>query len=415
MNPLLLSTIISICAITAIILLIIYNTQPKTEISSYDSRYAQLVLLAPGSTLARTKDIAPKTCFDVTDDTLSQFSTEFRNALQNASQASENAVWVDSFLPPHHKKYLISNSNPEALGFLEKYNFTENKSPSGVSNQITYYFYSYNCLFNYHNKQYVIWFEFHVPVGPYGKHADVNFTASNLLGAMITNQNITVDSGSNSPVIFNNQLNHDVVLTFTSLVPIAYYGYEPNNIRIPAGQSLPYILTDFSHKTINYNTHSVTYEYLVEPDNLQGSFTLTNVYPPPSSHPPRHPTTVSPTGHKVEFTLSFVTSSDFKQYAFNALPDQSGTNPDITVKFGDIVTIHVKNASKMFHAFGIVTDPNNPSNVLWNSAAGTPDRPLKPGEWRDVTFVAGTPGTYHYICTVPGHAALGMDAKFIVN
>ena len=124
---------------------------------------------------------------------------------------------------------------------------------------------------------------------------------------------------------------------------------------------------------------------------------------------------VKPTGNKVEFTVSFVMSADFKEYAFNALPGQPGTNPDITVKSGDTVTIHVKNDSKSFHAFGVVTDPTDPSSVVWNSAFGTPDNPLKPGQTGDVTFVAGAPGTYHYICTVPGHAALGMDAKFIVE
>ena len=124
---------------------------------------------------------------------------------------------------------------------------------------------------------------------------------------------------------------------------------------------------------------------------------------------------VKPTGNKVEFTVSFVMSADFKQYAFNALPGQPGSNSDITVKSGDTVTIHVKNDSKSFHAFGIVADPDNPSDVLWNSAVGTPDNPLKQGKSGDVTFVAGAPGTYHYICTVPGHAALGMDAKFIVQ
>jgi len=124
---------------------------------------------------------------------------------------------------------------------------------------------------------------------------------------------------------------------------------------------------------------------------------------------------VKPTGNKVEFTLSFVMSSDFKQYAFNALPGQPGTNPDIKVKSGDTVTIHIKNDSKSFHSFGVVVDPDNPSNILWNSAVATPDNPLKPGKSGDVTFVAGAPGTYHYICTVPGHATLGMDAKFIVE
>src|SRR5574340_815747 len=124
---------------------------------------------------------------------------------------------------------------------------------------------------------------------------------------------------------------------------------------------------------------------------------------------------VKPTGNKVEFTVSFVMSADFKQYAFNALPGQPGSNPDIKVKSGDTVTIHVKNDSKSFHAFGVVTDPNDPSSVVWNSAFGTPDNPMKPRKSGDVTFVAGAPGTYHYICTVPGHAALGMDAKFIVQ
>ena len=146
--------------------------------------------------------------------------------------------------------------------------------------------------------------------------------------------------------------------------------------------------------------------------------------------PPTHPSPISsnttgiqpgtggdvpPTGNKVEFSVSFVMSSDLSQYAFDALPGQPGTNPDIKVKSGDTVTIHVKNASKSFHAFGIVIDPSNTSDVLWKSAVDTPDQPMKPGESKDVTFVAGTPGGYHYICTVPGHAALGMDANFIVE
>ena len=123
---------------------------------------------------------------------------------------------------------------------------------------------------------------------------------------------------------------------------------------------------------------------------------------------------VTATGNKVEFTVSFVMSDDFKTYAFNALsgPD---SNPVITVKSGDTVTIHVKNPTKSFHAFGIVTDPTDPTSVLWSSAVATPDNPLKPGKNGDVTFVAGAPGTYHYICTVPGHAQLGMDGKFVVQ
>jgi len=123
---------------------------------------------------------------------------------------------------------------------------------------------------------------------------------------------------------------------------------------------------------------------------------------------------VAPTGNKVEFTLSFVMSDDFKTYAFNELSGP-GSNPDIKVKSGDTVTIHAKNPSKSFHAFGVVSDPDDPQSIIWNSAIATPDNPLKPGKGGDVTFVAGAPGTYNYICTVPGHAALGMKGKFIVE
>ncbi len=125
--------------------------------------------------------------------------------------------------------------------------------------------------------------------------------------------------------------------------------------------------------------------------------------------------TVPATGNKVEFTLSFQISPDFSKYGFNAPIGSDGANPDITVKSGDTVTIHLSNPSKSFHAFGVVTDPDNPSSLVWNSAFKSADNPMKPGESGDVTFVAGTPGLYHYICTVPGHAALGMKGNFIVK
>ena len=125
--------------------------------------------------------------------------------------------------------------------------------------------------------------------------------------------------------------------------------------------------------------------------------------------------TVAPNGNKVDFTLSFQISSDFSKYGFNQPIGSGGANPDITVHSGDTVTIHLSNPSKSFHAFGVVTDPENPSSIVWNSAFKTADSPMKPGESGDVTFVAGTPGQYYYICTVPGHADLGMKGNFIVK
>ena len=124
--------------------------------------------------------------------------------------------------------------------------------------------------------------------------------------------------------------------------------------------------------------------------------------------------TVAPNGNKQSFDLSFQISSDFAKYGFDAPMGSKGANPEIKVHSGDTVTIHLTNPSKSFHAFAIVTDPQDPSSVVWKSAFKTPDNPMKPQEKGEVTFVAGSPGLYHYICTVPGHAALGMDGNFIV-
>src|SRR5713226_6183902 len=102
MNTILLSIILSIGALTAIILVIIYNTPTGSEFFSYDPKYAHLVLLKPVATIARAKDIIPeRTCFDITDNTSNQYSEQFRNALKNASQAREDETWSDNFVPDH--------------------------------------------------------------------------------------------------------------------------------------------------------------------------------------------------------------------------------------------------------------------------------------------------------------------------
>lgn len=127
------------------------------------------------------------------------------------------------------------------------------------------------------------------------------------------------------------------------------------------------------------------------------------------------PQAAAPTGVSHNFDLKFVESADFKILAFNALPDQEGSNPKFTVKSGDSVTFKVANVGKSFHSFGVVTDVDDPNSLVWNSAIKSANNPMKPGEAGEVTFTAGAPGMYHYICTVPGHAALGMQGEFIVE
>jgi len=123
----------------------------------------------------------------------------------------------------------------------------------------------------------------------------------------------------------------------------------------------------------------------------------------------------APTGVSHDFELNFIESDDFRTLAFNALPGEEGNNPEIRVNSGDEVTITAANNGRSFHSFGVVSNPEDPNSVVWNSEIAAATNPLKPGESGDVTFTAGAPGTYSYICTVPGHALQGMQGTFIVE
>ena len=122
----------------------------------------------------------------------------------------------------------------------------------------------------------------------------------------------------------------------------------------------------------------------------------------------------TPVSH--EFAFDFVESDDFRTFGFNGLEGQDeGANPEIVVNSGDEITVSVVNQGVSFHSFGVTASPDDFTNVLWDSAIGSPTAPLKAGEEGTVTFTAGAPGKYHYICTVPGHALQGMQGTFIVE
>jgi uncharacterized cupredoxin-like copper-binding protein len=64
------------------------------------------------------------------------------------------------------------------------------------------------------------------------------------------------------------------------------------------------------------------------------------------------------------------------------------------------VTFDVKNAGKMAHNFRI---------------NGKQTRLIQPGKTASLTVTFKKKASYHYICAVPGHAALGMKGIFTVR
>jgi rusticyanin len=98
-------------------------------------------------------------------------------------------------------------------------------------------------------------------------------------------------------------------------------------------------------------------------------------------------------------------------------------NPSIVVPAGAQVDIEFVNAdSDEAHAFVITTDAPpyhfrpDATTAFAFSAAGPIGDPTSAGHGaRYLSFVAATPGTYHYLCPMPGHAEMGMTGLFIVE
>jgi nitrite reductase (NO-forming) len=121
------------------------------------------------------------------------------------------------------------------------------------------------------------------------------------------------------------------------------------------------------------------------------------------------------TGEDIPITLDFIESKDFRTLAFNALPGEPGNNPTINAKVGDRIIFNISNAGKSFHAFGVTLNDEGFGGILGGTAVAAANSPLKPGEGGFSEFVPGEPGTYYYICTVPGHREMGMVGTIIVE
>lgn len=142
----------------------------------------------------------------------------------------------------------------------------------------------------------------------------------------------------------------------------------------------------------------------------------------------------APAGARVDRaarTITFTTSTDrlIAVASPPGHPDETFsiaglTDPAITVPAGARVSIEVINADPGT-AHGLVItashDPSSPMPMMTSrpafasSAAWFLGDPTKAGmHAATFTFTATTPGSYRYLCPVPGHAQNGMTGTFIV-
>lgn len=102
------------------------------------------------------------------------------------------------------------------------------------------------------------------------------------------------------------------------------------------------------------------------------------------------------------------TSYGFGETA-SALTSNPGPTLTLTAGHAYIMTVH--NVGTMQHSWAIVDAKNSSANVLWNSAT----QGINPGLDAQITFTAGSSGSYFYICQVPGHVELGLWGTVTVN
>jgi uncharacterized cupredoxin-like copper-binding protein len=104
------------------------------------------------------------------------------------------------------------------------------------------------------------------------------------------------------------------------------------------------------------------------------------------------------------------------RFGYGFSPDNiTSPGPPIKVKVDEVVRLTLIDIGKIPHSFAVVDKVSEPPNILFQSEIGTPSRPVYPNSSQSIVIQFKTPGTYNYMCTVPGHSQLGMWGVFIVE
>ncbi len=131
--------------------------------------------------------------------------------------------------------------------------------------------------------------------------------------------------------------------------------------------------------------------------------------PPPPAPPASKP--------NVEYVI-FAGEID-GQFAFGQSPRQLAVpGPQLNVKVGDTVRIVLVVSGKEHHSLIVSQENKEVSHiepVFQGASIGTAEKPLVPGVRGYVEFKAEKPGTYYYVCPVPGHVSKGQWGVIVVS
>ena len=94
--------------------------------------------------------------------------------------------------------------------------------------------------------------------------------------------------------------------------------------------------------------------------------------------------------------------------------DITSPGPTLNLVEGTTYTMTVYNEGTMDHSWEIVSTKATSTSPLWGAGIDISTY-ISPGSSGSVTFTPTQTGNFYYVCTFPGHIALGMYGKVVVS
>ncbi len=142
----------------------------------------------------------------------------------------------------------------------------------------------------------------------------------------------------------------------------------------------------------------------------------TSSSPSPTETPSTSPSTSStPSGSAVALTLyAGSVPGSASTYGFgDSAGSISSPGPTLTLTKGQTYTMTVYNVGNVPHSWEI-SSTKAIGTPMWSAGIDI-DTFIPTGSSASVTFTPTQTGNFYYVCTVPGHLALGMWGNVVVN
>lgn len=255
---------------------------PNVTIDEYDTLLTREVTASSG---VSPQKYPSKICHDISDKEFERFPKPLVDTMNDAKSEllsyKESEQYTSNLSSDDESVYLDAYGKTikakDALDFLQKYEFNLTKEETSRNiEKIPETSYSFECDILYDGIQYRILFDFEPLYPSHENFVQVDIAKDDSGMVKVSSPEITVYHTFNSTVVFNNNLNYDIVLSRQD-DNIHSRGVDFKKVTIPEGQSWSHMLRTWNLNDESH-THSAQFNYVISPDNLQGTILVKN-YP----------------------------------------------------------------------------------------------------------------------------------------